>query len=156
MNAPDHPPLPPPEGFAKLSLGGGFMDRNGPLYLRRRGGRMQLGFRVEAHHCNPMGNCHGGMLATFADMLLPMAAQRQNDEVGHRFLPTIGLQIDYLAPAPLGAWVEGEAEVLRVTRTLVFVQGLAAADGTPALRASGIFKLGPEWSPELKARFAVG
>lgn len=151
MNAPDHPHAPP-EGFTVLPLGGDFMGRNGPLHIRREGGKVRLGFRVEQRHCNPMGNCHGGMLASFADMLLPMAAQRQSAEVGARFLPTIGLQIDYLAPAPLGAWVEGEAEVLRVTRALVFVQGLASADGVPALRASGIFKLGPEWDAQTMAR----
>ena len=87
-------------------------------------------------------NCHGGWLASFGDMLLPLSVHRQSPEVGHKFLPTISLQIDYLSPAPLGAWVQGEAEVLRVTRSLVFAQGLVSADGVPAQRVSGIFKIG--------------
>ena len=49
---------------------------------------------------------------------------------------------DFLAPSPLGAWVEGQAEVLRVTRNLVFAQGLITADGNPSMRFSGIMKLG--------------
>ena len=92
-----------------------------------------------------MGNCHGGMLATFCDMLIPISVHRLRPEIGRRFLPTIQLQVDYLAPAPLGAWVEGEVQVLRVTRTLVFAQGLVSANGEPALRTSGIFKIGPEF-----------
>ena len=143
-----------PAGFVALNLSrvDGFMGINGPLYLRHEGLQVQVGLRVQARHCNPMGNCHGGMLATFADMLLPLTIHRKSAEIGMRFLPTISLQLDYLAPAPLGSWVQGEAEVLRVTRNLVFAQGLVMADGTPAVRLSGIFKIGkPFTSPGFEA-----
>ena len=135
-----------PPGFRPLTMMGDFMALNGPLYLRHEGDVVQVGFRVEARHANPMGNCHGGMLATFCDMLLPISVHRKSPEVGQRFLPTINLQIDYLAPAPLGAWVQGEAQVLRVTRTMVFAQGLVTADGSNAVRVSGIFKIGPPFA----------
>ncbi|HQC98669.1 MAG TPA: PaaI family thioesterase, partial [Aquabacterium sp.] len=88
-----------------------------------------------------------GMLATFADMMLPMLAHRQAVELRGQFLPTVSLQIDYLAPSPLGAWVQGEAQVLRITRNLAFVQGLVTADDVPALRVSGIFKIGKPFTP---------
>jgi uncharacterized protein (TIGR00369 family) len=140
---------PPPEGFHPLALGGEYMRTNGPLYLRRIDGapaggrRVQLGFRVESRHTNPAGICHGGMMASFCDMLLPICAHHQAPAVAERFLPTINLQIDYLAPSPLGSWVQGEADVLRCTTTLAFIQGLVSADGEPVARASGIFKIGP-------------
>ena len=133
-----------PEGFEPLRIGGDFLRLNGPIYARRDGDRLRVGFRVEPRHCNPMKMCHGGMLASFADMLLPVTAHAQSAAVANRFLPTINLQLDYLAPAPLGAWVEGEGQLLRETRSLVFVQAVASADGVPCLRASGIFKIGPE------------
>lgn len=131
-----------PVGFRRASIGGPFLAHNGPLYARLDGKRPQLGFRVEERHINPLHICHGGMLATFADMLLPFVIIY---EPGHerRFLPTISLQVDYLAPAPLGAWIQGEGEVLRRTRSMVFAQGLVCADDVPAMRVSGIFKLGP-------------
>ena len=93
-----------PEGFAPLTLPGEFVSINGPLYVCERGGKVQLGFRVERRHTNPMGICHGGMTASFCDMLLPIGALRQRPEIGPRFLPTVNLQIDYLAPAPLDSW----------------------------------------------------
>ncbi len=141
-----------PEGFTPLQVGGDFIGINGPLYIRSvvqaDGSKLRhLGFRVEQRHCNPMGNCHGGMLATFADMMLPMLAHRQAVELRNQFMPTVSLQIDYLAACPLGAWVQGEAQVLRITRNLAFVQGLATADDVPALRVSGIFKLGKPYTP---------
>ena len=131
-----------PAGFKLLPRMGEFIGVNGPLYLKHEGDLVQVGFRVEARHTNPMRICHGGMMASFCDMLLPISVHRKSSEVGMRFLPTISLQIDYLAPAPLGAWVQGEADVLRVTRTLVFAQGVARIDGAPVLRVSGTFKIG--------------
>ena len=140
-------PAAVPEGFAPAALGGDFIRHNGPLYLRRQGARMQMGFRVEPRHCNPAEICHGGMMASFCDMLLPICAHHQAQPLAQRFLPTISLQLDYLAPSPLGAWVQGEADVLRTTATLVFVQGLVTADGQPVARTSGIFKIGPVFTP---------
>ena len=131
-----------PPGFKPMAMGDGFIGVNGPIYGLHQGTLVQFGFRVERRHCNPMHNCHGGMLASFSDMVLPLSIHRKAPEVGFKFLPTVSLQLDYLAPAPLGAWVQGEAQVLRVTRSLVFAQGLVTADGVPAVRISGIFKIG--------------
>ena len=138
-----------PEGFQARRFGEGFIGVNGPLYARRRDGGFQLGFRVEPRHCNPMNICHGGMMATLCDMLLPLSAHVLSD-VGNRFLPTINLQIDYLAASPLGAWVQGEAQVLRTTRSLVFMQGLVQADGVGVARVSGIFKIGPPFDDTMR------
>lgn len=132
-----------PPGFEPIEAGGPYMQNNGPLYLLHQGGMVKFGFRVERRHINPMNNLHGGMMASFCDMLLPLSVHRKSTEMGQRFLPTVSLQIDYLAPAPLGCWVEGEAEPLRVTRSLVFAQGLVRADGVPCARVSGVFKIGP-------------
>lgn len=140
-----------PAGFARVQAGAGFIAVNGPLFLRHEDGIVQLGFRVEARHANPMGICHGGMMATFCDMLLPLAAHRLVPEIARRFLPTISLQIDYLAPSAVGAWVQGEAQVLRTTRNMVFAQGLVSADGTPVARVSGIMKIGPEFDGRIEA-----
>lgn len=132
---------PVPEGFRAVQVGGAFIAGNGPLYAKWTGERLLLGFRVEERHTNPLKMCHGGMLATFADMVIPCAAFYQAD-MASRFLPTVSLQVDYMGSAKLGAWVQSEAQVLRTTRNLLFGQALITADGEPALRVSGIFKLG--------------
>ncbi len=144
QGAPARPPnaeIPP--GFVPLEAGGDFITLNGPIYVRHEGSTVQFGFRVEPRHTNPMGICHGGMMASFCDMLLPLGAHRLVPAIAQRFLPTVSLQIDYLAPSPTGAWVQGEAQVLRTTHTMVFAQGLVTADGAPVARASAILKIGP-------------
>lgn len=133
---------PPPDGWKVFDFRGGFIERNGPLYFRDDGPHgFQLGMRVEDRHCNPRGVGHGGWLMTFADMMLPMATH-QHPKVGRKFLPTISLSTDFLAPAPLGAWLTGRTQVLRVTRNLVFAQGLIFADETLIARVNGVFKIG--------------
>jgi uncharacterized protein (TIGR00369 family) len=137
----EDPPVPS-AGFVRVELGGTFAFRNGPLFARWQDDNLQLGFRVGPGHVNPGRNCHGGMLCTFADILISTAAQYQAD-IPRQFLPTVSLQVDFLAGAPLGSWVQGQAEILKVTRNLVFSQGLVQADGQTVLRASGVFKRGP-------------
>jgi uncharacterized protein (TIGR00369 family) len=93
--------FPIPDGFRKAHVHGDFVAFNGPLYGRLSGDSISLGFRVEQRHTNPMGICHGGMLATFVDMLVPCTAMYTSGRE-RRFLPTISLQIDYLGPSKLG------------------------------------------------------
>lgn len=131
-----------PDHFRPARIGGDFVAHNGPLYGRWTGEKILLGFFVEQRHTNPAGMCHGGMLATLADMLIPCAAAYQV-QMERRFLPTVSLQIDFLGAAMLGSWVQGEAQILRTTRNLVFGQGLVSANGEPALRISGVYKMGP-------------
>jgi uncharacterized protein (TIGR00369 family) len=130
-----------PAGFVELPMTN-FVEINGPLYGRWRDGRFTLGLRVERRHCNPLDICHGGMLMTLADMALALGANIQADL--KRFAPTVRLEGDFLEPARIGDWVEGNAEVLRVTRNLVFVQGRLTAGGRPIMRASAILKLPAE------------
>ena len=136
------PGASPPEGFVPADLGGAFATHNTVLHARWHEDHLLLGFRVQPHQVNPAQACHGGMLCTFADILISTAAQYQAD-IPRQFLPTISLQMDFLAPAPLGSWVQGRAEILKVTRKLVFSQGLIEADGETVVRASGVFKRGP-------------
>jgi uncharacterized protein (TIGR00369 family) len=151
---PSRQPQPPgdvPVGFRPLKLGGTeeFIGIVGPLYGKREGTEMGLGFRVERRHCNPIGICHGGMLSTFADMTMAIGAN-VSARIG-RFLPTVNLASDFLAPAPLGSWVEGRGQILRITRSLVFTQCVVTADGTPAVRSSAILKLGQPFPADFEA-----
>lgn len=96
-----------------------------------------MGFRVAEQHSNPVDGCHGGAMATFADMHL--AALFGVDGIGGHN-PTISLSVDYLAPAPVGAWVEAEISLVRKTRTLIFVQSLMTVDGDPVARSTAIYR----------------
>lgn len=78
------------------------------------------------------------MLMTFCDMQLAIGANYAGDL--QRFLPTISLSADFLAPAPLGSWVQGRTEIARQARSMVFAHCIVTADGNPVVRANGIFQ----------------
>ena len=141
---------PAPDGFTvlRLSRPGTFMEVNGPLFGKRDKNRLAIGFRVEPRHCNPAHICHGGMMLGLADMLLGPGSEFELKS--GRFLPTISISADFMAPAPLGSWVEGRSEVLKTTGKFLFAQCLITADGKPALRASGIMKFA---NPSTDSRF---
>lgn len=123
-----------------LRLDVGFLKTVGPIQWRRGDDGLQMRFRVDSIHCNPVGSCHGGMLATFADVVLGLG---MGDAVkSGTFMPTIGLTCDFLAPAAQGSWVHGQAEVLHAGRSIGVARCLLRIDGgAPVVRASGTFKL---------------
>lgn len=138
-------PHDPPAGFRLLPPypNATYNDLIGPFYVMGTAeGGLRYGFRVRQEICNAQGACHGGMLAGFADIVLTggtnYVAQLQ------RFVVTVSLTTDFLAPAPLGSWVETSPEVLRVGRSTAFSQCLLRADGKPVLRASATLHMGPE------------
>ena len=134
----DHPD-DPPEGFLPLAETCEAELHSGPYYTRRDGDEALIGFRVRRRHLNRSGICHGGVLATLADMnvtpiLRDMDVSRMN--------PTISMSLDYMAPARLGQWVQAESRILKTTRHILFSECLITADGDPAVRASVVYKLG--------------
>jgi acyl-coenzyme A thioesterase PaaI-like protein len=59
------------------------------LYVSQQGGTFKVGLRIQRRHCNTMGHCHGGMLATFADMMMPVVMYPHEQLVQNpRFLST--------------------------------------------------------------------
>jgi len=132
-----------PEGFTRLRLPGSFVDVNGPFLARFAEGKLRLGIRLEGRHCNAEGICHGGMLATLADLQIAIGIVVQS---GLRaFLPTVSLSVDFVAPGRVGDWIEGETEVIRVTRNLAFGSCILSAGGSALARASAVYKIpGPE------------
>jgi acyl-coenzyme A thioesterase PaaI-like protein len=133
-----------PPGFHTVTIGGEFMNTVGPLYGRWDGERVRLGFRVEDRHANIARGCHGGMLTSFADMQMAVVTHYQWPEIAGHSFPTINLTTDFVAAVPIGAWVEGAADVIRATKSLVFIQGTAAVDGATVIRFNGVYKIGPK------------
>jgi uncharacterized protein (TIGR00369 family) len=130
----------PPEGFRLLPTGGGFNCLFGAVYGCVIEDRLVLGFRVSPRHLNPHNTCHGGVLATFADMMA-YAAQWEAGLL-YTLTPTISLSTDFLAPALLGQWIRGDTELVKSTRTMLFTQSIIRADETSILRCNAIYKIG--------------
>jgi len=128
-----------PEGFRVLDLPRNpFMQANGPLYGKLDGDDFVMGFLCQEKHCNPMMVCHGGMVATLADMLLLIATNVQA-KLG-QFLLTVSLDVDFVGPVKVGDWLEGRAQVVRAGRSIIFTEGRMTVAGNTVARANAVLK----------------
>ena len=60
-----------PRGFRPIPRLSPFNALVGPLHERKkRGQELSIGLRIEEKHLNSRGICHGGVLATLADLAL--------------------------------------------------------------------------------------
>jgi uncharacterized protein (TIGR00369 family) len=111
----------------------------GPFLARRDGeGGWRYGFVAEQRHLNLGGVVHGGMLMSFADDALGATIFQA---VGRRPVTTIQLNTQFVSPVRLGELVEVRAEVLRATRTVVFVRGVLEVAGRTVVHADGVWKI---------------
>ncbi|CAA9213625.1 MAG: hypothetical protein AVDCRST_MAG27-15 [uncultured Craurococcus sp.] len=118
-----------PEGYPALI---------GPFWYKREEGGFRYGFPAEARHLNLGGVVHGGMLMSFADDVLGMTVW---EAAGRKPCTTVQLSTQFISPARAGEFVEGRAEVLRSTRSVVFVRGLVMVGDRTVIHADGIWKI---------------
>jgi acyl-coenzyme A thioesterase PaaI-like protein len=122
-----------------VAPGNAFQDHNLESWARLDGDEPVIGFRVLPQHCNPRKVCHGGLMMTFFDFLLPTLS-RFDADADDTFTPTVSITTNFIAPAALGDWLEGRAKTLRRTSSLVFIEGTVRSGDTIVAQASGIFK----------------
>jgi uncharacterized protein (TIGR00369 family) len=125
-----------PEGFAPVPTASAFIHQLGPIYRAVIDGEVIYGILIDSRHTNRSENCHGGMLATIADMIL-IASCRDSLGISGP-IQTVSLSLDYLAPVVVGSWVAGQGALVKATRSLIFARGELWLDKAPVLRFNGI------------------
>lgn len=125
-----------PPGFLPVAPRNPFAKLLGPIYEKTDDEGFRHGFRVSDKHLNAAGIAHGGMLMTFADILMGQAIRRSDAFPA----VTVRMTTDFTAPARLGDWVDGTGRTTRVTRSMVFVEAEIAVNGRLSLTANGLFQ----------------
>lgn len=118
----------------------GFIEHVGPIWERRGPDGTRYGFVADPKHANLLGVVQGGMLMTFADRALGLRAWEAAEGT-----PCVTIQFDmqFLAAARIGEFVELRPEVVRRTASLVFLRGVLTTDSRGIAAASGIWKRVP-------------
>jgi uncharacterized protein (TIGR00369 family) len=128
-----------PEGFKPIPRLSPFNALVGPLYERRHGDEVSVGLRIEEKHTNSRGICHGGVLATLADLALGYAMlAKSSDKAG---FVTAHLAVDFAGAAKVGDWIESAVDIQRVGSRLAFANCylVSVSEGRRIVRASAIF-----------------
>jgi uncharacterized protein (TIGR00369 family) len=129
------------EQYEKFGDSDPFEDHAGPFYRRLLpSGEIICAFVAEKQHSNNSGAVHGGMLMTFADYALFALA----DMGLYNPMVTISFNAEFTAPALVGDFVEARGEIVRRTKSMIFVRGQVFVRGEPeerlVLNFSGIIK----------------
>jgi len=126
----------PPLGYEPISSSSPFGWENGPIFEKDNLDTWMRGFRVESRHTNAGGMCHGGMIMTFADIVLSRAVL---ETIPPPFV-TVRLTTDFIGPAVLGDWVEGTASVHGNEDGVVSVSGKIFSEQGTVAGISALFK----------------
>jgi acyl-coenzyme A thioesterase PaaI-like protein len=116
----------------------GLMTLVGPLWQRGEGGDLRFGFRAEEKHLNRRGVVHGGMVMTFADQALGLAAREINGGLPQA---TIQLDTQFIAPVEVDDFVEVSPQLVRRTRSILFMRGTLLVGERTVASAQGIWKV---------------
>jgi uncharacterized protein (TIGR00369 family) len=130
--------------FDKLARAGwrqhtprGFTGLIGPLWSRRHNSALTFGIVASGQHLNPAGYVHGGLLATLLDQTLSTVAWEAAERVP---CVTVHLDVQFLAAVKSGQFVDGRANVVTATRSLIFMHGELLVEESPVASATAIFK----------------
>ncbi|MFZ5723685.1 MAG: PaaI family thioesterase [Pseudomonadota bacterium] len=130
-----------PDGFRHWE-GDPAEDRIGPFFYRQpAAGRVESVFRVQSHHVNTYGAVHGGVLMTFADYTLCLAAVEKEGDV----VVTVSATCDFVDAGRDGELLTGIGETVKLTGSLAFTRAILVADRGGAgervlMTASGVIK----------------
>ena len=117
----------------------GFNAYVGPFYgAPREDGTVHFLMDLRDEHMNGGGMAHGGLLMAFADACLGTAVNLSIDGLASA---TMTLNTDFIAAGVKGIRLEAEAEVVRRTRSVVFVSGRVYQADRTLLTATGIWKI---------------
>jgi acyl-coenzyme A thioesterase PaaI-like protein len=109
----------------------------GPFCFKVERGRAICAFQPRREHLNGGGSVHGGALMSFADFALFSIAHKALEGVR---AVTLTCNCEFLSAGGLNGVIQAEGDLLRETRSLVFVRGLVTQASRPLLAFSGTLK----------------
>ena len=126
-----------PEGWEAFT-DAGFVQHVGPVHHRTVAGRRDFAFRAQEKHANLIGIVMGGMLMTFADRALGIAAKEAADGAD---CVTIQFDTQFIGAAKIGEIVETTPEIVRRTSSMIFLRTILTSGDRTIASVSGIWKV---------------
>ena len=125
--------------FEQISLKPGFMKHNGGV-LFRNVSETQYEFKsiIDENHLNAAGITHGGYLSALVDAGAGTAAHRCAENAP---CVTISLDLKFIGSSKVGDEITGNVEILKKTKTLVFLFCELKCNDKIITSASGVWKI---------------
>ena len=110
----------------------------GPFYNPPGGDAEGCGFVASAKHGNKRGVVHGGMIATAFDVALGNASWHA---AGGKPCATVQLNVTFVAAVKVGEFAAVTAEIVKATRSIVFLRGTMRVGERVVATADGVWKI---------------
>ncbi len=115
----------------------GFIDHVGPFFHRKVGDAHQYAVAAQTKHRNLRGVVQGGMLMTFADRTMGLAAYQAIKQG----VVTIQMDSQFIDTAKIGELLLSQPRVVRGTKSVVFMSTEVKAGERCIILASAVFKI---------------
>lgn len=117
----------------------GFFGLIGPIHqLSHQDGSVgRFRFETNDNHRNRRGTVHGGLILALADRAMGLTARQLDTERNHA---TVQLDMFFVHAAGIGADIAIECQVIRETRSLVFLEVEMHSAGHVVAKGKGIWR----------------
>ena len=127
------------EKYVQISTKPGFMKHNGGVLFRSVSDiKYEFKSKISENHLNVAGITHGGYLAALIDAGAGTAAHRISNNAP---CVTISLELKYIGPSKIGDEIIGTVNILKKTKTLVFLNCELKCRENIIVSASGVWKI---------------
>ena len=125
--------------FEQLSNKPSYMKHNGGLLFRSiTKKKFEFKTKIKKTHLNKARITHGGYICTIIDAGAGTAAHRSS---GNRPCVTISLDVKFIAPSILGDELIGSVEIIKITKSMVFLNCKLKCRNKLISSAVGIWKI---------------
>ena len=125
---------PAAHGWERIK-GHNFGELVGPIWRRGDG---RFGIVAADKHRNHRSVIHGGVLMSLADQAMGMTGRRATGDKPHA---TIEMNMQFIGAVKVGDFVEAHCEVVRRTRSILFIESKLKVGARIVAAASGIWKI---------------
>ena len=127
------------QDFEQISRVSGFMHHNGGLYFREISeNEYEFKATIKEFHLNKREITHGGFICSLIDSGAGTAVYRTT---GQKSCVTVSLDIKFIAPSRIGDDLIGNVQILKKTKSMVFVNCNLKKNDQLIASATGVWKV---------------
>tara|TARA_A100001011_G_scaffold313417_1_gene331274 strand:+ start:82 stop:483 length:402 start_codon:yes stop_codon:yes gene_type:complete len=127
------------ENFEQISRVSGFMHHNGGLYFREVSeNEYEFKAIIKEFHLNKRQITHGGFICSLIDAGAGTAVYRASN---NQSCVTVSLDVKFIAPSKLGDEIVGKVNILKKTKSMLFINCNLFINKNIIASATGVWKV---------------
>ena len=127
------------QDFEQISRVSGFMHHNGGLYFREVSeNEYEFKAIIKEFHLNKRQITHGGFICSLIDAGAGTAVYRASN---NQSCVTVSLDVKFIAPSKLGDEIVGKVNILKKTKSMLFINCNLYINKNIIALATGVWKV---------------